>query len=101
VRFKQRVDRLSKSINEIQFAQGGIRVCFQEHGQTKEEAMAAAGIEPEDNSLTIFVMHWATKPLPSDILFGRNTVTPEPKKSLAEIDSELQQLRSELNKETQ
>ena len=75
MKFKLRVDKLEKAISEIQFAQGGIRVCFQEHGQTKEEAMAAAGIEPEDNSLTIFVMHWSEKPLPGDMPYP-DTGTP-------------------------
>jgi hypothetical protein len=92
VKFKLRVDKLEKAISDIQFAQGGIRVCFQEHGQTQAQAMEGAGIEPDDNALTIFVMHWSEKPLPGDMPYPENTAPT----NLQAIDRQIEQVKREL-----
>lgn len=105
--FKQRIDKLSKSIDEIQFAQGGIRVCFQELGQTKEEAMATAGIEPNNNALTVIVVKWASShepgyPLQRHLAADKAAEKSEPDTApdtLEKIDSELEQLKSKLRQD--
>ena len=39
-----------------------IRICFQEHWQTKAQAMQTAGIAPDDDSITVFIVKWVDKP---------------------------------------
>ena len=93
MRFGNRIKRLEKSISEIRLAQSGFRVCFQEHGQTQTQAMEAAGIDEDDNALTIFVMHWSEKPLPGDMPYPGNTVTPA---NRLDIDAKIARLKDEL-----
>lgn len=93
MKFKQRVDSLAKGIAEIKFARGEVRICFQEFGQTKEQAMAAAGIEPDDDCLIVFIIKWCRathEPL------HRELSEAKPKPTLEQINSEIEQVKKEL-----
>jgi hypothetical protein len=60
VKFKQRVDRLSKSINEIKAAKGGFRIVFQEPHESPGDALKRAGLEHRDDLTTVFIIKWCS-----------------------------------------
>ena len=80
-----------------------IRIVFQDAGETSAETMKKAGIKPDDESLTVIIIEWASGHEPGYPLYNHLAAekAAETQKAVTEIDSELQQLRSELNKETQ
>ena len=55
---KRRIDRLEKAA--MPRKEKPIRICIQDYDQTSEQAMKAAGIEPDDDALTVFVIKWCT-----------------------------------------
>ena len=77
--FKSRIDKLEKAIDEIQFAEKGVRVIFQGHDQTSAEALDAAGLSDHDG-LIIIVRHFSESQ-PGSALY----TAPDPE-SVAEID---------------
>ena len=54
---KRRVTKLERDARAGQERQ--LRLVFQEANQTEEQAMAAAGVEPDDAFLTVFIMRWS------------------------------------------
>lgn len=90
---ERRVTKLEKKAGVGQIKP--IRVCIQWYGQTKAEAMKAAQIKPDDNSMTIFLVRFARSHE------GHILHEEKPKPTLSEIDVQIQQLRTQLKEDVE
>jgi hypothetical protein len=100
MRGTSRLNRIRKTMKEKGIGQGELKIIFKEARETEAEALTKAGVEPDDDSLTVFIVKWATKPLPGDMLFDQDTITPEPKqKTVADIDKKINELKADLLKD--
>jgi hypothetical protein len=91
MKYDRKIKRIEKTIEEMTGGGNEFRLVFMEPNQTKEEAMAAAGIQEDAPGLTVIICRWVTG---DEYQYPGNQ-----KKAENAIDKEIHQLEQELLKD--
>ena len=92
MRLGDRLKKMEKDLLEIRAGRGQLRMIWQNCGESQEQALKRADLYPEPADMTIYVMHWATKPVPGSIMQGSD----DPPATAASLDAEIERLKAQL-----
>ena len=93
MRYKGRVDRLSKAIDEVAGTGDEYRYVFKEPDESEEQCLARYGLSRDPPGLTIFIIKWASG---DEHQYPGNQEKTAAKPDISAIDKEIQQLKTEL-----